>query len=501
MVARLYLSGLSGSAVSPAFSSVWNKTTGAVRKSALGVPNDSNFGSASNNEVSATPTNVLVDQFVSSPITVGKTISGTFTATTQARAGAGNDGCYLRVVVRVVSGDGLTVRGTLLNALSTSQLNAGTALPASTVTGTVTPVVALAGDRIVIERGGWFDNISTSTKTITLTDGAPFGWPDLEVGGGGGFSVAWLPWFEFSQDDIWAPVKRRVSAMSSSVLVDPPRSPILVSAAEAQVLVDLSRTPTLVSSAQVDVLRSVNGDYRIRGIYGVGTNDVSPLMLWPDGLWRVIEPWGPDTGWTVAPMHVFSSGVSSLSTNSTTTSGYVPSPDDLVVYCTFTATGFAVTAPAMPVGLGATWELVHASPDLRRHVWLGRNPTTAGTITSPYAANQANSQTVVHVVRGVSSLRQLADGWSPAATPAVPLSLSVAPMRRGNIALYAGMSGTTKTPSWESADAQYGWFGVGAGGGIGEGYARVELLAPRLENTQIATAHTAGSMGTLLLLE
>jgi hypothetical protein len=64
----------------------------------------------------------------------------------------GGEGAFWRVVLRVLSADGSTVRGTLF-AGSAAGTKAGGTPTTRTVAGPKTPGVAQAGDRLVIENG------------------------------------------------------------------------------------------------------------------------------------------------------------------------------------------------------------------------------------------------------------------------------------------------------------------------------------------------------------
>ena len=110
----------------------------------------------------STQTNGLLGQFVSEPI-AAQTISGTFKCYLKATEGNGNFDLAAQIIIRVVSGDGTTVRGTLYAGDTTTSLSnewtvstyTNRAFPrGNTGSGqTMTSVGASDGDRIVVEVG------------------------------------------------------------------------------------------------------------------------------------------------------------------------------------------------------------------------------------------------------------------------------------------------------------------------------------------------------------
>ncbi len=206
MATRFYLPGNAAPGVSPAFDAAWDFVSGADRSVLRGgkLFGITPVARASGTETSTSPVNVLNRQFVSAPLVGDQTISGTVDAV--ARVYESNAAADMRsqMVVRVVSNDGLTVRGTLWAADNadtlrtewpTSGSTVGKHFPQSGVTGTLTPVNALAGDRIVVELGSRAHN----TVATAYSNGIYFGDSAVDFSGAESQNANASPWVEFSQ--------------------------------------------------------------------------------------------------------------------------------------------------------------------------------------------------------------------------------------------------------------------------------------------------------------
>lgn len=155
--------------------------------------------SNSTGAASATGTrDVFRTSFVSPPLTSAGRIAGTFSMVIRCSETNASDNASLAVVVRLFSGDGKTLRGTLY-----SNFNADTEFPlvASAATrivnaGAITPATAYPGDRLLVELG-FHTAVSTTTGNCTLRIG---------VGAATDFALTSAlttdlnPWCEFSQD-------------------------------------------------------------------------------------------------------------------------------------------------------------------------------------------------------------------------------------------------------------------------------------------------------------
>lgn len=202
---RLYMESAGRSVLSPVFDAAWAGVGSAVRQPLSHVK----VGTALTDwNIAATAVigNHLLRQFTSRPLLGAQTISGTVKGIIRAAQSFSSADFQAQLVVKVVSNDGLTVRGTLLAADSTTALGAPE-FPTTTTMNrrfpmgagvggvAVTPVNALSGDRIVIEVGA--EKYSAGTARfygLTLGTSAASDTPDDET-----TTAALDPWIEFSQ--------------------------------------------------------------------------------------------------------------------------------------------------------------------------------------------------------------------------------------------------------------------------------------------------------------
>jgi len=154
MATRFYLPSTGAAAVSVTPDAAWD-ATGSAQSALACVTTRIESAMANGSTVSPfTGENWLARQFVSGPIGAGE-ISGTIKG--WIRAASTEDSNETTVLgVRVVSGDGATVRGTLLAVGEYGSLGISTGTPSSTDLAnafTLDAVTAQNGDRIVIELG------------------------------------------------------------------------------------------------------------------------------------------------------------------------------------------------------------------------------------------------------------------------------------------------------------------------------------------------------------
>src|SRR5574337_790602 len=176
MVTRLYPLVVAPP-VSPAFAAGWNDTASAVRRmmsastqparSADGTPFSETLSAAE--AVATSPLDVLIAQYVSEPLSGAQTISGPLTGQLRALEAALDADYRAQLLAKVVSGDGATLRGTLLG-FDTAVLSSewATALTNRNFprggAQTLTSVAASDGDRIVIEVGYRSHNTHTTSR-------------------------------------------------------------------------------------------------------------------------------------------------------------------------------------------------------------------------------------------------------------------------------------------------------------------------------------------------
>gem|GEM_PF-1203328 len=207
MATRLYFHGSGPDnqyipPVSPAYATEWERTSEAARRYCSKVRRWTIDLEASGAEYEAGPANdTLIRQFVSDPLSA-QTISGTVKGQLRCReSDAAADFCRA-LIIKVVSGDGGTVRGTLLSHFPeslTSEFDAGSTpvnrnFPPSL---TLSSVEAQAGDRLVIEIGFRAFNTETTTYTgyIHLNDSTGTDLPEDES-----TTDNLCGWLEFSAD-------------------------------------------------------------------------------------------------------------------------------------------------------------------------------------------------------------------------------------------------------------------------------------------------------------
>ena len=186
MPTRLYLPYNITPPISPAFDAEWNGTTNTPRYYCKPEKQNTAMTDRGYAETSSTtPFDGCMAQYVSPPLEA-QTISGDVKGQIRAKESAAEADMCRAVVIKVVSNDGGTVRGTLLShfpgslgsEFATSLTNRN--FPPSTA---LTPVTAQKGDRLVIEIGfRAFNAVTTSyTGTLRLGDSAAADLPEDEA--------------------------------------------------------------------------------------------------------------------------------------------------------------------------------------------------------------------------------------------------------------------------------------------------------------------------------
>lgn len=160
MATRFYLDQTGAPAFIPAFSAGW-EVTGQGTRSVLTTMKPGDATIASRSDSTGTDEDVIAVQFTSGPMTA-QTISGFVKGQIRASASNADDDWRAQMRVYVVSGDGATVRGVLLDfdeSALTSEFSAAVLTNrkfplAWTGSGAaLTPVNAEDGDRLVVEIG------------------------------------------------------------------------------------------------------------------------------------------------------------------------------------------------------------------------------------------------------------------------------------------------------------------------------------------------------------
>ena len=212
MATRFYFPRIGGTPsappapISPTQASAWN-TVPAITRALL---SPSKTGTQTSSETTATYSetvttvgNLLHKQFVSDPLSA-QTISGTFTIVIRGGESAMSADASFQIVIRVLSNNGSTVRGTLFAghtaALNTTPGALGCELPTSTSAFSLrnialTSVAAQAGDRLVVELGHRYHNTSATSYGAFFTFHDDLITADFTVDGE---KNSLVPWIEFS---------------------------------------------------------------------------------------------------------------------------------------------------------------------------------------------------------------------------------------------------------------------------------------------------------------
>ena len=193
-VTRLYLPSTGTPALAGvAYDSGWEKTTNVVRRPASTEKTFTSMATVNPGYAGTTGNDGLAAQFIFGPI-AEQTISGHVKAQIIVTEGAFASDYYPQISVRVVSGDGLTVRGTLLGFPSFGTEFASTAINKTWPSTALTPVAASAGDYVVIEVGyRWTSGFSSTAETLRFGDNGSADLPEDEVSTDGTLN----PWVEF----------------------------------------------------------------------------------------------------------------------------------------------------------------------------------------------------------------------------------------------------------------------------------------------------------------
>lgn len=201
----MYLPSGSVAAVSPAFDAAWNITSSATRRIALTATSGTPLANNSCGIAVSNGDNCLAAQFVSAPLLGDQEISGTIKGQVGAREFTTALDAMAQLVVRVVSNDGSTVRGTLLSAQAEA-LSSEWATAASHVNrkfplaalspAALSTVNALDGDRLVFEIGAKVGAATGSATTLRFQDDQASDLPEDETTASGSAN----PWLELSGD-------------------------------------------------------------------------------------------------------------------------------------------------------------------------------------------------------------------------------------------------------------------------------------------------------------
>ena len=204
MATRFYFpaEGSAAAAVSPAFDAGWEQTGQANRLQLLEKTRLSTLSTIATSATKTVPItttqDILAEQYVSEPIPT-QNIIGTVSLVVTGIESAATANVTLAVVVKVVSQDGGTARGTLFSVFGTdAELANATTLTRIVNAQAVTALTTLPGDRLVVEVGGHAAApTAATTYSFNFGDNAA---TDFALTSGLITNIN--PWIEFSQN-IW----------------------------------------------------------------------------------------------------------------------------------------------------------------------------------------------------------------------------------------------------------------------------------------------------------
>jgi hypothetical protein len=255
---RLYPSS-GGVAYTPAtIRGAWEKTTGHVvsgMSATKDLPGlDGILSVASAETIGTTDYDVLLLRSVSSPLAANCNFSGTLNVMLAVQESNTDADMAYYVHIFVTQGDTDNLRGTLLanyNDLNTNEWGTTALGKALSAAASLTPVSALAGDRIVVEIGYRARNTTTSSRTGTLYYGG--NGSDLASGG---TATSGIGYIDFS--DTFTLVDNPALRVSQ-VAVEALRRPTQPSLFVTQLAIETARRPSnanlRLSQLAVEVVR------------------------------------------------------------------------------------------------------------------------------------------------------------------------------------------------------------------------------------------------------
>lgn len=196
MATRFYIQAGSTPSVTPAFDAGWSSASAAVRR-VLGTTKDATTEQSTASITSGANNSALVVQAVSPPL-AAQTIVGTFSMVGRVLEISANDNVTKRHrSIRVYSGDGLTLRGTLsayAATASTTEITTTFAGQQHAINNGVTSVDCLEGDVIVVEWGYGMSGTGTSPQ-VTME----WGGDGTDHANANADTTGTVMWVEFSQ--------------------------------------------------------------------------------------------------------------------------------------------------------------------------------------------------------------------------------------------------------------------------------------------------------------
>lgn len=197
--------------LSVAVAADWGVTAASFYRAVLKTSKASSVAAnAQVSETSAAEINGVVAQYYSPALSAGP-ISGTARMVNRWSYSS-VDTAYGRVIIRLVSADGATVRGTLWDSQTSAAITTSTQ-SRTFVESALTALTAQAGDRLVVEIGARFVNTTTTSRTATAVVGEP-NLSDLAFTSGS--ATDGVGWLELILDDVAPETPTGLSQTGSS---------------------------------------------------------------------------------------------------------------------------------------------------------------------------------------------------------------------------------------------------------------------------------------------
>lgn len=194
MATRFYLPSSGAASISPAFST-WTTTVGADRINMYTTKTNTAITAKARTYGGASGDHALLRQYISPPI-AAQTISGTAAGVGAVQESNTLANVFTYWLLRVFSGDGLTLRG------STTGSADGTEWPGTWASRyhsySLTSVTAQGGDVLVLEVGFRKDSSTSYTMEFEFGDNDPDDHPASD-----GDTAVKNPWFEMSMDVVF----------------------------------------------------------------------------------------------------------------------------------------------------------------------------------------------------------------------------------------------------------------------------------------------------------
>lgn len=208
MATRFYMGQTAVPDISPAFDAGWEQTGSATRRTLF----PKNFLKATEGAAAVDIANVITTtqdylhaQYISGAIPA-QVLAGTISLAIKCREANAGVNATLAVVLRVLSSDGGTVRGTLFSNFSQGTEFPLTASEAVRIVNAqaITQTITQPGDRLCLELG-WNVNAPSVASTAGMRRGFAAGSADFPLTEGD--TSAANPWLELSQNLYNTPVK------------------------------------------------------------------------------------------------------------------------------------------------------------------------------------------------------------------------------------------------------------------------------------------------------